>query len=210
MALHRISTAAALLAVLAAPAARADSIDCPGGIVQTGDSKLDLLAKCGRPSLVEDQTTEKASFDQKNGVARRVVAPVDVWTYDFGKNRFIQLVRIVRGRIASIERGGYGYADEAPWRGRPKKSTCDPAALAEGKLALEILSRCGEPTVKDEWEEEVGGVRQVDGQPVRADSVHRTVAIWTYDFGTNVFVRYVRVEDGRVTRVHVGSYGYGE
>ncbi len=210
MALHRISTAAALVLVLAAPAARADSINCPGGIVQTGDSKLDLLAKCGRPSLVEDQQRERSSFDVQNGVARRVVAPVDVWTYDFGRNRFMQLVRIVRGRIVSIERGGYGYADEAPWRGRPKKATCDPAALAEGKLALEILSLCGEPTVKDEWEEEVAAVRQVDGVPVRADSVYRTIAIWTYDFGPNVFVRYVQIEDGRVTRVHTGSYGYGE
>jgi hypothetical protein len=210
MAIHHVSTAAALLVALAAPGARADSIDCPGGIVQTGDSKLDLLAKCGRPSLVEDRATEKGAFDARNGVARRVVAPVDVWTYDFGRNRFMQLVRIVRGRIASIERGGYGYADEAPWRGRPRKSACDPAVLGEGKLTLEILSRCGEPAVKDEWEEEVAAVRQVDGQVVYADATYRTIAIWTYDFGPNVLVRYVRVEDGKVKRVETGSYGYGE
>lgn len=210
MAPNRISTAAALLVALASPAARAESINCPGGIVQTGDSKLDLLAKCGRPSLVEDRATEKSAFDARNGVARRAFAPVDVWTYDFGRNRFTQLVRIVRGKIASIERGGYGYADEAPWRGRPKKSTCDPAVLGEGKLVLEILSRCGEPAVKDEWEEEVAAVRQVDGQAFYAEAVYRTIAIWTYDFGPNVLVRYVRVEDGRVTRVETGSYGYGE
>ncbi len=210
MALHRFSTAAALLLAAAAPAARADSINCPGGIVQTGDSKLDLLAKCGRPSLVEEPPPERGSFDVRNGVARRVIDPVDVWTYDFGRNQFMQIVRIVRGRIASIARGGYGYADEAPWRGRPKKSTCNPAVLSEGKLALEILSLCGEPTLRDEWQEETAQVRQVDGQPVHADSVYRTVALWTYDFGPNVFVRYVRVEDGWVTRVSTGSYGYGE
>jgi hypothetical protein len=178
--------------------------------VQAGDAKLDLLAKCGRPSLVEDRATEKGAFDARNGVARRVVAPVDVWTYDFGKNRFVQLVRIVRGRIASIERGGYGYADEAPWRGRPRKATCDPAALGEGKLALEILSRCGEPAVKDEWEEEVVALRQVDGHAVYGDASYRTIAVWTYDFGPNVLVRFVRVEDGKATRVETGSYGYGE
>ncbi len=207
---HRLPLASALLVALASPAARADSINCPGGIVQVGDTKLDLLAKCGRPSLVEDRATEKSAFDARNGVARRVVAPVDVWTYDFGRNRFIQVVRLVRGRIVSIERGGYGYADEAPWRGRPKRATCDPAALSEGKLTLEILSRCGEPTLKDEWEEEVAAVRQLDGQLVFADTAWRTIAIWTYDFGPNVLVRYVRIEDGRVTRVETGSYGYGE
>ncbi len=207
---HRLAIAAAALVALAPAAARPDSIDCAGGIVQVGDSKLDLLAKCGRPSLVEDRAAEKSAFDARNGVARRVVSPVDVWTYDFGRNRFIQLVRLVRGRIVSIERGGYGYADEAPWRARPRKTTCDPQVLSEGKLTLEILSRCGEPTLKDEWEEEVAAVRQLDGQLVYADTAWRTVAIWTYDFGPNVLVRYVRVEDGRVTRVETGSYGYGQ
>ncbi len=210
MAHHRLSTAAAIALALAATPARGDSIACAGGIVQNGDSKLDLLAKCGRPTLVEDRATDKSAFDVRNGVARRVVSPVEVWTYDFGRNRFVQLVRLARGKVVSIERGGYGYADEAPWRGRPKKSTCDPAVLSEGKLTLEILSRCGEPTVKDEWEEEVAAVRQVDGQVVYAETAWRTIAIWTYDFGPNVLVRYVRVEDGKVTRVETGSYGYGE
>jgi hypothetical protein len=210
MAIQRISLAAAILAALAAGPARADSVRCPGGIVQTGDSKLDLLAKCGRPSLVEDRASEKGAFDARNGVARRVIAPVDVWTYDFGRNQFVQLVRLVRGKVVSIERGSYGYADEQPWRGRPRKSTCDPAVLAEGKLTLEILSRCGEPAVKDEWEEEVAVVRQVDGQAVLADAVYRVIAVWTYDFGPNTLVRFVRIEDGKVTRVDTGSYGYGE
>ncbi len=209
MALLRRSVATLLLTAAAA-LARADSIDCPGGIVQTGDSKLDLLAKCGRPTLAENRATEKGAFDARNGVARRVLSPVDVWTYDFGRNRFMHLVRLVRGRIASIERGGYGYADEAPWRGRPTKATCDPAVLGEGKLVLEILSRCGEPTVKDEWEEEIAAVVPVDGQVVLTSTAYRTIAIWTYDFGPNMLVRYVRVEDGKVTRVETGSYGYGQ
>ena len=210
MTIERLIGAAATLLALAGPPARADSIACAGGIVQTGDTKLDLLAKCGRPTLVEDQARERETFDARNGVARRVYVPVDVWTYDFGRNRFVQVVRIARGRVVAIERGGYGYADAAPWRERPRRSTCDPALLSEGKLTLEILAVCGEPTVKDEWEEEVAVARQVSGQLVSTDTVHRTVSVWTYDFGPSVFVRYVRFEDGRVTRVDVGSYGYGE
>ncbi len=207
---HVTRAAAVLLVALAAPAARADSIRCPGGIVQVGDTKLDLLAKCGRPSLVEGASTELGTFEVVNGVGRRVYAPVDVWTYDFGKNQFVQLVRIVAGRISAFERGGYGYADEQPWRGRPKRSTCDPAALAVGKLTLEILARCGQPAIKDEWQEGVGAVLDAAGVQYPVGVAYRTVALWTYDFGPNQLVRFVRIEDGKVTRVESGSYGYGE
>lgn len=208
--------AAALLAAfgaLAAPPARADSIRCEGGLVQTGDAKIDLLAKCGRPSLVEDATVEKAAFDVRNGVGRRVISGVDVWTYDFGPSRFVQVVRLVRGRVQSVAGGGYGYAEEQPWRGRPAKARCEPSALSVGKLTLEVLARCGEPAVKDEWTEETAAVRtegEGKGETVYTDVVTRTVALWTYDFGPNRFVRFARVEDGRVTRVDSGSYGYGE
>ncbi len=208
----RVSAVSPLAAaiLLAGLPARADSIRCAGGIVQTGDTKLDLLAKCGRPTLVEDHARESGTFDVRSGVARRVYVPIDVWTYDFGSSRFIQVVRIAKGRVVAIERGGYGYADQQPPRGRPQRTRCDPALLSEGKLTLEILAVCGEPTMKDEWEEEIAAVRQADGQFVSTDTLYRTVALWTYDFGPNILVRYVRMEDGRVTRVETGSYGYGE
>jgi hypothetical protein len=206
----RLGSVAAVVLALGAPAARADSVRCAGGIVQTGDAKLDLLAKCGRPSLVEGAFSEVGTFEALNGVGRRVYAPVDVWTYDFGRNQFVQRVRLVNGRIVSIERGGYGYADEQPWRGRPPRSSCDPATLSVGKLTLEILSRCGEPAVKDTWAEDVAAVTEVAGIVYSAGTVTRTIALWTYDFGPNQLVRFVRLEDGKVTRVETGSYGYGQ
>jgi hypothetical protein len=78
-----------------------------------------------------------------------------------------------------------------------------------GKLTLEILSRCGEPAVKDEWEEEIAANRPANGDGV-VSAVYRTVGVWTYDFGPNQLVRFVRLEDGQVTRVETGSYGYGD
>lgn len=210
MTIRFLSRVAAVLLAGAALQARAESVRCEGGIVQTGDSKLDLLAKCGRPTLVEGSTSELGTFEAQNGVGRRVYAPVDIWTYDFGRNQFVQLVRIVGGRIASIERGGYGYADGQPWRGRPRKSTCDPAVLSVGKLTLEVLSLCGDPAVRDEWQEGVGLVSEVGGVHYPAGVATRTIALWTYDFGPSQFVRYVRIEEGKVTRVETGSYGYGE
>jgi hypothetical protein len=211
MSRHRSALAVAVLvAAAAAPTARADSMRCPGGIVQTGDAKIDVLAKCGRPTLVDEGARERSSFDARNGVGRRVFAPEDVWTYDFGPSQFIQVVRIVRGRVTAIGRGSWGYADSQPWRGRPAKATCEPAVLSAGKLTLEILSRCGEPATIDEWEEETSVVVGVDGPIARTDVVYRRIALWTYDFGPSQFLRFVRVEDGWVTRVDTGSYGYAD
>jgi len=210
MTIHCRSLLLASMLLAAAPTARADSTRCAGGIVSAGDAKLDLLAKCGRPALVENGAAERGTFDRRQGIAHRVISPVDVWTYDFGRNHFLQVVRIVRGKISTIERGGYGYAGEPPPRARPSKATCAPAALGEGKLEHDVLSRCGEPAVIDEWQEETAAVRLVDGETVYADVVARTIAVWTYDFGPSSFVRFVRMEDGKVTRVETGSYGYGE
>ncbi len=206
----RLASAALVAAALsAAPDARADSLRCAGGIVATGDSKLDLLGKCGPPALEDGATVERAAVDVNGTVGRRVVAPVEIWTYDLGRNRFTQLVRIVKGKIVSIERGGYGYAEERPPPQRPRKATCDPAALAEGKLKHEILAACGEPAVVDAWQEGVAVVRPAGDGAVVAESVTRTIERFTYDFGPNRLVRYVQIEDGKATRVESGSYGYG-
>lgn len=198
----------AVAALIGARGARADSLRCPGGIVSTGDSKLDLLGKCGPPALQDHETVERSILDAKAGVGQRVVAAVELWTYDFGRSRFIQVVRIVKGRIASIERGSYGYAEEEPRPLRPPRATCDPATLAEGKLKHEILASCGEPQVVDAWQEEVAVVSPAGESVVAAEVLSRTVERFTYDFGKNRLARFVQIEDGRVTRVESGSYGY--
>lgn len=205
--LARVALAAA--ALCAAPGARGDSLRCAGGIVSTGDSKLDLLGKCGPPSLEETETAEVTTLAPKGSAGRRVVALLELWTYDLGRNRFVQVVRIVKGRIVSIVRGSYGYAEGEGTPERPRKAACDPSALAEGKLKLELLARCGEPAIVDAWREEVAVVPPDGAEAVPAASVSLTIERFTYDFGPNQLVRFVQLEDGRVTRVETGSYGYG-
>jgi hypothetical protein len=201
--------AMAAFAVLAPLAARGDSLSCPGGIVSTGDSKADLLGKCGRPALEEWPTEESAQVGARHGLARRVSARVERWTYDLGKSRFVQVVTLVAGRIVRVERGGHGFSEEPAPLERPRRATCDPAALAVGKLKLELLARCGEPAVVDAWEEEL---RTADRQGGIATvrSVTVAVELWTYDFGRSRFLRFVRLEDGKATAVETGSYGYAE
>jgi hypothetical protein len=206
---RRRALAAAFVALVPA-LARADSLACSGGIVSVGDSKVDLLGKCGRPALQERDVEERSLVDARLGAGRRVVSPVERWTYDFGRSRFIQVVTLARGKVAGVERGGYGYAQAAASPERPRRATCDPAALDEGSLALEILARCGEPAAVDAWDEELRTVEDLGGDSVLARGVIVTVEIWTYDFGRNQFLRFVRVQGGKVTRVDTGSYGYAD
>jgi hypothetical protein len=211
MTARRLARAAAVLVALAPAAARAESgLSCAGGIVSIGDAKVDLLGKCGRPALQEAQAEQRFAVERPGGVGRRVTAPVERWTYDLGKSRFVQVVTIVRGRITAVERGSHGYADEAPARERPRRPACDPSVLAEGKLKLELVARCGEPAIVDAWEEETRVVQRSDAGTVSGAASIVPIEVWTYDFGPRHFVRFVRLEGGKVTAVETGSYGYAE
>jgi hypothetical protein len=35
----------------------------------------------------------------------------EVWTYNFGPNRFQQLVVLENGRVTRVDSGGYGYGE---------------------------------------------------------------------------------------------------
>jgi hypothetical protein len=136
---------------------------------------------------------------------------VERWTYDLGKNRFVEVVTLVHGKVAAVERGSHGFAEGEPPRERPGRATCDPAAaLAEGKLELEIVARCGEPAVTDGWEEETRVMERLDGRTISGAASIVPVEVWTYDFGPRQLVRFVRFEGGKVTTVETGSDGYAE
>jgi hypothetical protein len=207
---HHVARAAALgglVLALAPAAAAADSLSCGAGIVSTGDSKLDVLAKCGRPSLREAAVEERV-VDVPTGAARRVVAPVERWTYDLGRSRFIQVITLSRGKVVGFERGGYGFAEREPERERPRRATCDPGAIAAGKLAYELVAQCGEPAVVEAWVEELG-VQPADLGPAEGVATVR-VEVWTYDFGPRHLLRFARIVAGKVADVETGSHGYAE
>ena len=122
--------AAALLAALALPALAGseDSLRCPGGLVAIGDPKIDLLGRCGEPTLREATRTVDVDVvrrgplpaDPKAGSLRatRTTAAVERWTYDFGRSQFVRVVTLEGGRVAAIESGGRGYSESAEARRR--------------------------------------------------------------------------------------------
>lgn len=204
----------AALLLAGAGAARADSISCDRGIVSTGDSKLDLLAKCGEPALMEARLEERSHFqmspDGRSGRSRSVTVTVERWTYNFGPRRFLQFVTLETGRVVQVERGGYGYALEE--RPRPPRglglARCDQLAFHLGDSTFDVLSRCGEPALREEKQVSRSAYAPSAGGAVVGGSAGATVEVWTYNFGSRTFIRYLQFEDGVLVRVETGGYGY--
>jgi hypothetical protein len=176
----------AALGLAAGPAA-GDSIRCDGGLVSVGDSRLDLLAKCGPPSLQEVEAILATGAVDLSLLIER-------WTYDFGPQRFIQIVSLRGGKVLAVETGSYGYALPEPPRAPPElaaipRARCQHDALHLGDFTYEVLARCGEPFSRD---------------------LRRGKAVWTYDFGPLSLVRFLEFEGGRLLRIRTGGYGYSK
>ncbi len=200
-----LSCALALLAVPVAAAAD-DSFRCDGGIVSVGDSKLDLLGKCGEPALRDGWQEERSSLGPW-GAGASVAQAVEQWTYNFGPQRFLRVVTLRAGKVVRIHQGGYGYTLPDSPRPRSARATCDASALHLGDTKLDLLARCGEPASRDvrqelRWETVPGP------QGTMTVSVTVDVEVWTFDLGPQQFVRVVTIEDGRVVAIESGSYGY--
>ncbi len=111
------------LACLAvSPSARADSLSCNYRIASSGDTRYEVRAICGEP----DDAVQRVEYRTVRG---RVAGPcaregkqvrcsrtqeavvevvIDEWTYDFGRNRFIQYLTFEQGRLVSVRSGSYG------------------------------------------------------------------------------------------------------
>jgi hypothetical protein len=217
---RRVIAAARLLVLLAlaapAVAAAGPSIHCQGGLVSEGDHRIDLLGKCGAPTLRQERVEERAVLASErlgNGrrvaLERRVSVVVEDWSYDLGPHAFVHVVRLENGRVVAIERLGYGYRDPAQGPPPPPAAPCDLSGVHDGDGELDLLARCAEPAVVDAWDETreqlvddgAGGVVAGAAATVR-------VEVWSYDLGRDRLVRFVRLENGQVVRVWSGGYGY--
>lgn len=96
---------------------------CPttGLLISTGQSMLEVRSKCREPdearASVELRTVREKVRRWVNGVSeeesieRTIEVPIDEWTYDFGRNRFIQFLRFEHGRLIWVREGGKGVTD---------------------------------------------------------------------------------------------------
>jgi hypothetical protein len=97
-----------LLAVLLVPAvASADTMRCGSQLITEGDPIDKVLALCGEPATrSRTWITRQPRFEyggQEVPFPGSEDVPVDVWTYDFGSSRLMRRVRMVAGKVESIE-----------------------------------------------------------------------------------------------------------
>jgi hypothetical protein len=114
--------------VLAGGHADADSMRCGNRLVSSGDSPYEVAQTCGDPDASEHRVEYHtvryrvpAACPVGNGaplpplggchviVEKTVPVVIDEWTYDFGKNRFVQRVRFEQGQLVKVSSAGYGY-----------------------------------------------------------------------------------------------------
>ena len=91
------------------------ALRCGNRIVVEGDYKFQVLRRCGEPdykeSRVEYRSTRlRGSSVLQPGIDVNQMVPilVEEWTYDFGPNRFVEVLYFEAGRVVGIRSLGYG------------------------------------------------------------------------------------------------------
>lgn len=87
--------------------ASADTMRCGSKLISEGDSQEKVLQYCGEPTdqkrtwIVRKPRYEVGGQEYSFNGEEEV--PVDLWTYDFGPNKLMRRVRMVAGKVDSIE-----------------------------------------------------------------------------------------------------------
>ncbi|HET9931242.1 MAG TPA: DUF2845 domain-containing protein [Polyangiaceae bacterium] len=109
--------------LLVGESARADGMQCGDSLVTTGDSLYQVRSTCGDPDAayhrVEYRTVRHrvaAPCVHENGrvrcetvIEQTVEVHIDEWTYDFGKDRFIEYLTFEQGQLVRVNEGSYGH-----------------------------------------------------------------------------------------------------
>lgn len=88
---------------------------CGTKLVSEGDTRAEVLAKCGDPAdKVTLQSVYRRPMIWANGRPYYIgedfmEVPVESWVYNFGPNKLMRKVRFENGIVADIETLGYGY-----------------------------------------------------------------------------------------------------
>jgi hypothetical protein len=199
-ALHRGGRllAIGLLLMLAAPAEAGDSMRCGSRLVAVEARAAELLSICGEPAY-RDVWSPQA-------LAPGAVAEQEEWIYNFGPQQLLRVIRLRNARVVDIDSDGYGFTESDPGDRR-----CAPEQIVEGMSKYRLLMACGTPltrTVSPLFLQYQPGYRPY-GAPPRARGPVMQVfrEEWVYDFGPNLFMRVLTLENGRVARIENGERG---
>jgi hypothetical protein len=106
--------------------AQALGFRCNSYVIDVGMHKMEVLKKCGNPAT-RDQRVERRRIGVRQSTGNQVLSPVTMqgdrnavdyereieiqieeWLYNFGPQRFMQLLTFEDGRLKQIQDLGYG------------------------------------------------------------------------------------------------------
>lgn len=102
------------LTILSFPTlSQAASMRCGTQLVSDGAPKATVLAKCGEPVSKESrtETTEVKTKDKGSDTSVKTTTQknIEEWTYNFGPNRFLQVVTFENGVLTDVKSTTHGY-----------------------------------------------------------------------------------------------------
>jgi hypothetical protein len=85
---------------------------CGSRVISEDDSLEKVLQYCGKPTeQTRTYIVRRPRFErggQEYSFPGEEEVPVDLWTYDFGPNKLMMRVRMIAGKVDSIETLEYG------------------------------------------------------------------------------------------------------
>lgn len=86
---------------------RSPGPSCGDRVLSVGDTKADILIKCGEPFHKSSHREEqKERFDDSR--SRKVIITVEEWTYNFGPQQFMRIITFRNSKVVDIRTGDYG------------------------------------------------------------------------------------------------------
>lgn len=94
----------------------AESLRCKTKLAKVGDTKAEVMEKCGDPIMTDSfcqpiavstppQGVQIGDNNVQNNIAIATCENVDIWTYSPGKGKFITHLYFARGQLQSIRYG---------------------------------------------------------------------------------------------------------
>jgi hypothetical protein len=117
--------AALLILLLTEPAL---ALRCGNRVITDGDPMIKVKKYCGDPDVVQQRSIVRSGIPRSSSRVDDSDAPtqddellirdrsyvevlVEDWTYNFGPNKLMRLIRFENGVVRKIEQLGYGFTD---------------------------------------------------------------------------------------------------
>lgn len=160
------------------------ALRCGSSLVSDGAWPVEVEKSCGQPDYVAEYPTATVP-----GLG--VVQTEEHWYYNPGPQRFIQRLIFRNGKLARVDRLGYGFHVAS-------SPNCNISTLRHVKTEYELIARCGEPASKRvEWQ-----VPAHQRNREHWENVHPVlIQEWLYSLQSNQFPQVVKLRNGQVVNI---------